>query len=147
MFREVDAGAPTRTCAKQSADKGPRGLRLHAEVWNAAIAVIARTRWSRIGLVLSACIIGVSLAILWRRLHHLDIHHVMTALEKKPPHEIVLAALAIAASYATLTFYDWFALRTIGARHVPYRVAALASFTGYSICHNIRETLLPRAPE
>jgi hypothetical protein len=115
---------------------------LLAQVWNAAIAVFARTRWSRIGLVLSACIIGVSLAILWRRLHHLDLHHVMIALEKKPPHEIVLAALAIAASYVSLTCYDWFALRTIGERHVPYRIAALASFTGYSIGHNIGATAL-----
>jgi hypothetical protein len=115
---------------------------LLAQVWNAAIAAAARTRWSRVGLVLSACIIGVSIAILWRRLHHLDIHHVMRALAAKPAHEIVAAALAIAASYASLTFYDWFALRTIGIRHVPYRIAALASFTGYSIGHNIGATAL-----
>ncbi len=112
-----------------------------AQVWNAAIAVLARTRWSRIGLVLSAGIIGASLAILWRRLHHLDLHHVMAALAGKPAHQIAAAALAIAASYATLTCYDWFALRTIGARHVPYRIAALASFTGYSIGHNIGATV------
>jgi len=114
---------------------------LLAQVWNAAIAVFARTRWSRVGLVLSACIIGISIAILWRRLHHLDIHGVMRALAAKPVHQIVGAALAIAASYATLTGYDWFALRTIGARHVPYRIAALASFTGYSIGHNIGATV------
>jgi len=115
---------------------------LLAQVWNAAIAVVSRTRWSRIGLVLSACIIGMSIAILWRRLHHLDLHHVMRALAAKPPHEIAAAALAIAAAYASLTFYDWFALRTIGIRHVPYRIAALASFTGYSIGHNIGATAL-----
>jgi glycosyltransferase 2 family protein len=121
--------------------QGPRGLRLLAQVWNAAIAVVTRTRWSRIGIVLSACIIGVSLAILWHRLQHIDLHHVMTALAGKPVRDIVFAALAITASYATLTFYDWFALRTIGARHVPYRTAALASFTGYSIGHNIGATV------
>jgi uncharacterized membrane protein YbhN (UPF0104 family) len=41
----------------------------------------------------------------------------------------------------TLTFYDFFALRTIGAGHVPYRIAALASFTSYSIGHNIGATV------
>jgi uncharacterized membrane protein YbhN (UPF0104 family) len=37
----------------------------------------------------------------------------------------------------TLTFYDLFALRTIGRDHIPYRVAALAGFTSYSIGHNV----------
>src|SRR4029079_5863144 len=37
----------------------------------------------------------------------------------------------------TLTFYDLFALRTIGRNHVPYRIAALAGFTSYSVGHNV----------
>jgi len=64
----------------------------------------------------------------------------MAAIAAKPMHEIAAAAGAIVASYVTLTFYDWFALRTIGASHVPYRLAALASFTSYSIGHNIGAT-------
>ncbi len=103
--------------------------------------MLSRIRWSRIGLVLSATIIAISISILWRRLQHLDIHRVGAALAGKPIHKVVAAACAIAASYATLTFYDWFALRTIGARHVPYRIAALASFTSYSIGHNIGATV------
>jgi uncharacterized membrane protein YbhN (UPF0104 family) len=43
----------------------------------------------------------------------------------------------VAAAYFTLTFYDLFALRTIGANHIPYRVAALAGFTSYSVGHNV----------
>ena len=43
------------------------------------------------------------------------------------PITILLAGLLVAAGYVTLTFYDYFALRTIGRRHVPYRIAALAS--------------------
>jgi uncharacterized membrane protein YbhN (UPF0104 family) len=108
--------------------------------WNDAAAAFARIRWHRIGLVLSACIIAISVAILWRRLHHLDLNRVMAAVAAKPLHQIIAAAAAILASYATLTFYDWFALRTIGASHVPYRIAALASFTSYSIGHNIGAT-------
>src|SRR5690606_25902153 len=34
-------------------------------------------------------------------------------------------------------FYDLFALRTIGRPDVPYRVAALAGFTSYSVGHNV----------
>ena len=43
----------------------------------------------------------------------------------------------MAAGYFTLTFYDLFALRTIGRGDVPYRVAALAGFTSYSVGHNV----------
>jgi len=42
----------------------------------------------------------------------------------------------------TLTFYDFFSLRTIGRSEVPYRIAALASFTSYSIGHNLGATTL-----
>jgi hypothetical protein len=37
----------------------------------------------------------------------------------------------------TLTLYDLFALRAIGRTEVPYRIAALAGFTSYSIGHNV----------
>jgi len=114
---------------------------LRAREVNAEAAGFARIRWRSIGVALSGLIIAASLAILWRRLHHLDIHRVGAALAAKPLHKVIAAAGAIAASYATLTFYDWFALRTIGARHVPYRIAALASFTSYSIGHNIGATV------
>ena len=45
------------------------------------------------------------------------------------------------AAFCTLTFYDFFALRTIGKVHVPYRIAALTSFTSYTIGHNIGATV------
>jgi uncharacterized membrane protein YbhN (UPF0104 family) len=50
---------------------------------------------------------------------------------------IALALMFVAASYGTLTLYDWIALRTIGRSDVPYRIAALASFTSYPIAHGI----------
>ncbi len=49
----------------------------------------------------------------------------------------MLAGLCVAAGYFTLTFYDLFALRTIGHTDVPYRIAAFAAFTSYSIGHNV----------
>src|SRR5581483_11627059 len=58
-----------------------------------------------------------------------------------PPGHIALAALCVVCAFGTLTFYDFFALRTTGKRHVPYRIAALSSFTSYSIGHNIGATV------
>ena len=59
------------------------------------------------------------------------------ALKRSNPHSIMLAGLFVAASYFTLTFYDLFALRTIGHPEVPYRISALAAFTSYSVGHNV----------
>src|SRR5262249_44710860 len=36
---------------------------------------------------------------------------------------------------------DFFALRTIGQRHVPYRIAALTGFMSYTIGHNLGATV------
>jgi uncharacterized membrane protein YbhN (UPF0104 family) len=60
--------------------------------------------------------------------------------EKSPMH-IALAALCVLGAFATLTVYDYFALRTIGKTEVPYRIAALSSFCSYIIGHNIGATV------
>ncbi len=66
---------------------------------------------------------------------------ILTALTEIPPGHIALAALCVVCAFGTLTFYDFFALRTIGKKHVPYRIAALSSFCSYSIGHNIGATV------
>ena len=43
----------------------------------------------------------------------------------------------MAISYASLTLYDLLALRTIRRADIPYRIAALASFTSYPIAHGV----------
>ena len=93
--------------------------------------------WNRIGLALSLVIIGTALFVLYRMLRGIDVAQVVVALKATERSDVVFAALFVAAGYFTLTFYDLFALRTIGANHVPYRVAALAGFTSYSIGHNV----------
>lgn len=100
-------------------------------------AVDARIGWSRIGMAASAAIVAGSLFILYRILHHIDVDRVVAAIRATPPQAIQCAGLFVAAGYVTLTFYDYFALRTIGRREVPYRVAAFASFTSYTIGHNL----------
>jgi glycosyltransferase 2 family protein len=93
--------------------------------------------WNWLGVVLSLSIIAVAAVVLYRMLHNLVFAEVVTALKAYGARDILLAAGFVAAGYVTLTFYDLFALRTIGKTHVPYRVAALAGFTSYSIGHNV----------
>jgi uncharacterized membrane protein YbhN (UPF0104 family) len=93
--------------------------------------------WNRIGLALSLVIIGTALFVLYRMLRGIDVAQVVVALKATDRSDVVSAALFVAAGYFTLTFYDLFAIRTIGANHVPYRIAALAGFTSYSIGHNV----------
>jgi uncharacterized membrane protein YbhN (UPF0104 family) len=75
-------------------------------------------------------------------LHDIQIDKVVAALREKSLRTIVFACVFVAAGYVTLTFYDFFSLRTIGRSDVPYRIAALASFTSYSIGHNLGATTL-----
>jgi uncharacterized membrane protein YbhN (UPF0104 family) len=93
--------------------------------------------WHRIGFALSVAIIATAAVVLYRTLHNLNFAELMYALKTFDKRDIAIAALFVAAGYITLTFYDLFALRTIGRNHVPYRIAALAGFTSYSIGHNV----------
>ncbi len=108
-----------------------------------AVARFFQTKigWQRIGLLLSITIISVALYVLVHMLHDLDVDEVLDAVTSTEPHRIALAALFVAGGYFTLTFYDWFALRTIGRPEIPYRIAALAGFTSYAVGHNIGATV------
>ena len=97
--------------------------------------------WNRIGVLLSLTIIGVAAMVLFHMLRDIDVDQVNAAIKATKPYQIAAAALFVAGGYFTLTFYDWFALRTIGRSEIPYRVAALAGFTSYSIGHNIGATV------
>ncbi len=97
--------------------------------------------WQRVGFVLSLVIIGIAVTVLYRMLHKIDASEVWGAIQATSVTDVAIAALFVAGGYFTLTFYDLFALRTIGKPHVPYRIAALAGFTSYSIGHNIGATV------
>ena len=81
--------------------------------------------WNRIGVLLSLAIIAVAAVVLFHMLRDIDVDEVIAALKATEPQHIVAAALFVAGGYFTLTFYDWFALRTIGRSEIPYRIAAL----------------------
>ncbi|MFH0301350.1 YbhN family protein [Bradyrhizobium sp. 31Argb] len=97
--------------------------------------------WKRLGIAASVIIIVLAVTHLVRTLKGVDTALVLTALTEIAPHRIALAALCVVGAFCTLTFYDFFALRTIGKTHIPYRIAALSSFTSYTIGHNIGATV------
>jgi glycosyltransferase 2 family protein len=97
--------------------------------------------WHRIGVLLSLTVIAVAAVVLFHSLRDLNVDEVIAAVKATERRHIAAAALFVAGGYFTLTFYDWFALRTIERSEIPYRVAALSGFTSYSIGHNIGATV------
>ena len=85
--------------------------------------------WHRVGIAISVAIIAIAGIVLYRILRDIAFDEVLDALRDTPAPQVVLASLFVAGGYATLTFYDFFALRTIGKKHVPYCIAALSSLT------------------
>src|SRR3979411_819316 len=97
--------------------------------------------WKRLGSPASLLIIVFAVTTLVRTLKGVDTGVILVALTEIAPHRIALAALCVVGAFCTLTFYDFFALRTIGKNQVPYRIAAMSSFTSYTIGHNIGATV------
>jgi uncharacterized membrane protein YbhN (UPF0104 family) len=93
--------------------------------------------WSKVGIALSAIIILISALVLSYRLRDLDWRAVTTAVQAVSPSRVAGAAFFVGCGYVTLAMYDWFALRTIGARQVPFWIAALAGATSYAIGHGL----------
>src|SRR2546429_9599103 len=90
----------------------------------------------KLGVVISITVIGIACYVLYHMLRGIDTSEVIDAIKSTEPRQVALAALFVAAGYFTLTFNDWFAVRTIGPTDVPYPANALAAFTSYSIGHN-----------
>jgi len=93
--------------------------------------------WHRVGVILCITIIAIASVVLYRKLQNINVSKVLTAMATIEYRDVAIAALFVTAGYFTLTFYDLFALRAIGRKDVPYRTAALAGFTSYSIGHNV----------
>jgi uncharacterized membrane protein YbhN (UPF0104 family) len=95
------------------------------------------TRLKGLGVIISAVIVALAIFSLRHALKNVDYEEVFVVVERTRPGLIALALLFVVISYTSLTIYDLLALRTIGHREVPYRIAALASFTSYPIAHGI----------
>src|SRR4051812_31580227 len=136
LLEKSGPGASRKNKKRRSfTDHRVRGM-LHP-IRAAARVIDQKIGWNRIGLALSLVIIATAAMVLYRILRGISLPDVVDAIKSTEWIDFLLATLFVAAGYFTLTFYDVFALRTIGANHVPYRIAALAGFTSYSIGHNI----------
>ena len=107
-----------------------------------AVFCDARIGWNRIGIAISLTIIATAAVVLYRILRTIDAGEVLDALATTDWRDFSLAALYVAGGYFTLTFYDLFALRSIGRQDVPYWAAALAGFTSYAVGHNVGASVL-----
>jgi glycosyltransferase 2 family protein len=115
----------------------PSGASMYGGFYSYAKSFDDKIGWSRVGFALSIGIIVVAAVVLYHMLSEIDFDDVVEAIDEVEKRDIAVAALFVAASYFTLTFYDLFALRTIGHADVPYRVAALAGFVSYAVGHNV----------
>jgi len=101
-----------------------------------------RVSWSRIlGVAISVLIVAIAVVVLVRVLSDIELAKVIAALKAKTVEDMVLAAGFVACGFITLSAYDVFALRVIGKDAVPYRIALFASFTSYTIGHNLGATV------
>jgi uncharacterized membrane protein YbhN (UPF0104 family) len=90
-----------------------------------------------LGVVVSIAVAGIAIFALTHALKNVDYHEVFGVIRRTNAGLIALALMLVATSYGSLTLYDLLALRTIGRTGVPYRIAALASFTSYPIAHGV----------
>lgn len=100
-----------------------------------------RIGWNKLGFLASFAVLCLAGFTLYRMLRDIQPDRVMSAIAAIPLSSIAISIAFVAAAYFTITFYDFFSLRTIGARHVPYRIAALSAFTSFSIGHNLGATV------
>ena len=95
----------------------------------------SRVRLKGLGVLVGITIAVVAVFALIHAIKNVDYEEVFAAVRGTNASVIVLALVLVATSYGSLTLYDLLALRTIGRSDVPYRIAALASFTSYPIAH------------
>src|SRR5258708_23563550 len=89
------------------------------------------------GAVISIAIAIGAIFALTHALKHINYDQVFAIIRGTHFHVIALALMLVTASYGSITLYDWVALQTMGRKDIPYRIAALASFTSYPIAHGM----------
>ncbi len=116
----ADRRQPDRASAKpQESAEGKPGLMRRRLMPFVAIALLALAGF-----------------LLYRTLSRYSLDQLVAAVTAIPLARLAMAGGFAAASYFCLTWFDWMALRYVG-KPLPYRKAALASFTSLSLGHNI----------
>jgi uncharacterized membrane protein YbhN (UPF0104 family) len=102
-----------------------------------ARTVVQKLGRNWLGVALSLLIVACVGIALWHLLRDINVGKVIAAFTAQPARNIVIAGVFVVLGYITLIFYDVFALHIIGRRTVPFHIAALASFTSYTIGHSL----------
>lgn len=105
-------------------------------------ATSASSRWiSIVGTIASLGILAFSVYVVAQVLATLDFGQVLAAVRATSYTQIALAIAFGTASYLALTFYDVIALRHL-REPIPYRIAALTSFSAYTMSFTLGFPLL-----
>lgn len=83
-----------------------------------------------------AVVLAIAVSSLVHLMHEVDPRQIPIALHSLPVWRIAVALVCTGISHLLLTLYDVFALRAVGAK-LPWRVAARAAFTSYTLSHNL----------
>lgn len=97
------------------------------------------------GTLASIALFSISLVVLYNVVNDLDANEVRAAFSRATWGQIGAALGFTALSYLMLTGYDVVALKAVTVQPVPYRVAALASFTSYAVSFTLGFPLLTAA--
>ena len=86
--------------------------------------------------LLLAAFAAIAVSAVARLAHEARPEDVVATLHALPGWRIAAALALTALSHVLMTFYDVLALRAVGAR-LPWRTAARAAFTSYTLSHNL----------
>jgi phosphatidylglycerol lysyltransferase len=90
----------------------------------------------RLAPLLSLGLLAIAAVVLWREFAVVTPAAIGRAIQAWGPARIGYALLLTVLSYGLLTCNEWMGLRWAG-KPLPYRIAAIASFTAYAFAHNL----------
>lgn len=118
-------------------------------VLSSAVEAVQRARKARLfkvlGTVASLVLFALSLVVLYFVIGNLEAAEVRAAFARASGGQIGAALAFTALSYLVLTGYDRIALKEVTTIAVPYRLAALASFTSYAVSFTLGFPLITAA--
>lgn len=100
------------------------------------LMAFVRRRRGGITVTVALLLVVLGVSALRHLVEEIDLHNLRLAFGRLSTGRILIALACTVVSYLLLTLYDVLALRIIG-RALPWRVAALASFTSYALSHNL----------
>ncbi len=104
-------------------------------------AIRRNASWNTVAVVVSLMVVSFAAMTLFELWREIDVDKLVAALKAQSRCDILISVGFVAVGHVMLTCYDPFALRAIGWSSLPFRVAALAGFTSYTIGHNCGATV------